>query len=145
MFVETKTKPDQSLTYGNWKHICKHGNVTANARGGALALCRQAICLGKANPPSLNNPLNDCIHFTIPYLNDKIHIFLTYIHPFSDLENNILVKASLYKYAIIIGDLNLNSRKKKQLETFLDNSEFITFTLLLLFKKLHPSNFHHAQ
>jgi len=50
---------------------------------------------------------------------------LVYIHPHSNLEQNILTKACLYKYAIITGDLNLNKNKNIQLKKFLDNSDFI--------------------
>lgn len=125
MFVETKTKLGQTPTYRDWQYICKHGNTINNARGGATVFLKPKLRLGKANPPSLNNPLNDCLHFTVPYLNDKIHIFLAYIHPHSPLEQNILTKACLYKYAIIIGDLNLNKTKKIQLKQFLDNSDFM--------------------
>ena len=78
------------------------------------------VKLGKANPPAINNFLNDCLHFTLPYMNDKIHIFLVYIHPHAKLENAIFVKAALYKYAIIIGDLNVN-KKKKQTNTIIHN------------------------
>lgn len=125
MLVETKTKSEDTAAYRNWQYICKHGHTTNNARGGALTLFSPKIRLGKANPPSLNNPLNDCIHFTIPFMNEKIHILLTYIHPHSDLENNILTKAAQYKYVIIIGDINANKRKNKQLNTFLDTTDFI--------------------
>jgi hypothetical protein len=69
--------------------------------------------MGKENQLHITNPLNEALHFTIPYQNDKLHIFLVYIHPMAPIENNIFTKASLYKYCIIIGDLNLNKQKKK--------------------------------
>jgi len=125
MFVETKTKPGQITTYRDWLYICKHGNIAQNARGGATVLLRPKVKLGRANPPSLNNPLNDCLHFTIPYQQDLIHVFLVYIHPHSNIEQNILTKACLYKYSILIGDFNLNRNKTTQLNKFLDNSDFI--------------------
>lgn len=125
MLVETKTKIDQTPSYRNWQFLCKHGSVLNNARGGAAALFKPNARIGKANPPSLNNPLNECLHFTIPYGNDKIHFFLVYIHPFSDIEQNIFNKVNLYKHAIVIGDFNINRRKSKQLKTFLENSDFI--------------------
>jgi len=111
MFVETKTKLGQTPTYRDWQYICKLGDTINNARGGATVLLKPKVRLGKANPPHLNNPLNECFHFTIPYLNDLLHVFLVHIHPHSNIVQNILTKACLYKYAIIIGDFNLNRNK----------------------------------
>lgn len=124
MLVETKTKPTEMTDFHNWQYIQKHGNIQDKARGGSLVLMSPALELGKANPPAINNPLNECLHFTIPFQQDKIHIFLIYIHPFSDIEETIFTKACLYKYAIIIGDFNINKKKNKQLKNFLDNSDF---------------------
>ncbi|XP_066157777.1 uncharacterized protein [Euwallacea fornicatus] len=80
--------------------------------------------MAKANPPVLNNNLNECIHFTLPFSTEKIHIFVVYIHPCSDIEPNIFTKASLYKHALMVGDFNINRRKKQQLKNFLENSDF---------------------
>ena len=126
MFVETKTALDTSTNYRNWTVLQKPGNsLTTTARGGCLVQMHPNVKLGKANPPAINNFLNDCLHFTLPYMNDKIHIFLVYIHPHAKLENAIFVKAALYKYAIIIGDLNVNKKKNKQIQSFIINSNFI--------------------
>lgn len=127
MFVETKTGINTLTNYRDWITIQKHGNVVnTNVRGGSLIQCAKHLKIGKANPPHFNNPLNETIHCTIPFKNNKIHIFLTYIHPNSaTIEDNLFVKASQYEYAIIIGDFNVNNRKKKQIQHFLNNSDFV--------------------
>lgn len=124
LFVETKTKAEQHIKYRDWQTIQKQGYITNKTRGGSLILLKPTIPLGKANPPSINRPLNECLHFTIPFDNEQIHIFLVYIHPHQPLEKNIFSKAAQYKYVIIIGDFNLNPSKRKQLQSFLDNSSF---------------------
>jgi hypothetical protein len=125
LFVETKTKKETNIKYQNWNTIQKNGNITnKNSRGGSLIQVHPSIKMGKENQLHITNPLNEALHFTTPYQNDKLHIFLVYIHPTARIENNIFTKASLYKYCIIIGDLNLNKQKKRQLKIFLDNSNF---------------------
>ncbi|KAK9872161.1 hypothetical protein WA026_016215 [Henosepilachna vigintioctopunctata] len=130
MFVETKTKTTSNTNYEDWRCICKHGTIqNRNIRGGALVMAEKTIEIGKGNPPHLNNPWNDVLHFTIPYQDDKIHFFLVYIHHSSQLiEENLLIKASQYKYCIILGDFNTNTRKRTQIEKFLRNSDFIKIT-----------------
>lgn len=80
--------------------------------------------MGKANPPHINNPLNECLHLTIALGKKKLHLFLVYIHPHSRIEETILVKAALYDNAIIIGDFNANQQKNKQINNFIRNSIF---------------------
>ena len=125
LFVETKTKENANVSYKDWHYIHKHGNiVNNNTRGGCLVQAKRLINLGKANPPSMNNPLNDVLHFTMPFKNSKLHVFLTYIHPTSHIEDNLFIKASLCEYAIIIGDVNVNAQKGRQIQNFLQNSNF---------------------
>lgn len=79
----------------------------------------------KENAPRVNNPLNEVTHFSIPFLNDKLHIFLVYIHHSStDIENTLFTKAALCKYALIIGDFNVNKRREKQIKIFIENTTF---------------------
>lgn len=129
LFVESKIKKDSTTNYRNWQVLQYEGNQIHNhTRGGSLIQVHPDIPMGKANSPRINNPLNECLHFTIPFHNDKLHIFLVYIHPNSRMEENIFVKASLYKYSMIIGDFNINNRaKKRQLTNFIENTDFIKF------------------
>lgn len=125
LFVESKTKPDTDTTYQNWNILRCNGNiVNHNIRGGSLVQVHPNLKMGKANPPQINNPLNNALHFTLPFQDDKLHIFLIYIHPSSNIEENIFTKATQYKYAIIIGDFNINQTKRKQIDNFLKNTEF---------------------
>ncbi len=126
LFVETKTKPEHNTSYRDWNMIKLNGNTTDNTRGGSLVLCQPKLRMGKENAPTINNPLNECIHFTIPFHNEKLHIFLTYIHPKSKIEETILTKALQYKYAIIIGDFNVKSMKEKenQIKEFLKSNPY---------------------
>ncbi|KAL1516399.1 hypothetical protein ABEB36_000317 [Hypothenemus hampei] len=124
--VKTKTKLVQTV------------DIAHKARGGAMVLLDTSVVLGRANPPFLNNLLNDCLHFTIPYRSDKLHILLIYIH--WDNERNILVKASLYKYAILIRDFNINARKRKQLNDFLYHSDFTKRDILPTFLMTNNKN-----
>lgn len=127
MFVETKTKINTNIQYRDWRTLYKHGSIlNQNNRGGALVQAANRVNIGKNNPPHFNNPWNDVLHFTVPFNNEKIHIFLVYIHHSSQLvEENLLVKASQYKYCIILGDFNVNIRRKTQINNFLKNSDFI--------------------
>lgn len=126
MLVETKTKcSNMDTRYRNWKTLQLNGNLITNyARGGSMIQTHPNLNMGKANPPKINNLLNECLHITIPFQNDHLHIFLVYIHPTSKIEENVFVKASLYKYAIIIGDLNVNKTKNKQIYNFTNNTNF---------------------
>ena len=126
LFVETKTKPDSNTTYRDWVVIQRNGNiVNQNVRGGSLIQVSPNLRPRKANPPAVNNPLNEISHFAIPFQKDFLHIFLCYIHPTSAIEESLFTKAALYKYSLIIGDLNINRFKAKQIKTFRDNSLFL--------------------
>lgn len=129
MFVESRTKDSNTVVYKNWNIIQQNGALIHNhARGGSLVKVHPNLKMGKANAPRINNPLNECIHFTVPYIDDKLHIFLVYIHPHSRIEENIFTMATLHKYAIIIGDLNTTTKpKKKQLNNFLRNTSFVKY------------------
>lgn len=126
MFVESKTNENSSTAYRDWDVIQYNGYQLHNhTRGGSLVQMQPELRMGKANAPIINNPLNECIHFTIPFLDDKLHIFLVYIHPHSRIEENIFTKSTLYKYSLIVGDFNIGSRiKKKQLNDFIKNTNF---------------------
>lgn len=119
MFVETKTKATTNIQYRDWRTLFKHGSIlNQNTRGGALVQASNRVKIGRKNPPHFNNPWNDVLHFTVPFNNEKNHMFLVYIHHSSRLvEENLLVKASQYKYSIILGDFNVNNRKKLKLTT----------------------------
>lgn len=121
-FVETKLKENAPALPG-WEIIQKPGHITNNARGGSLIQARNAVNMGKNNPPTINNALNECLHISIPFQNEKLHIFLVYIHPTSAIDT-LFTKASLYKYSIIVGDLNVDARKKRHINMFLNNSNF---------------------
>lgn len=136
--VETKHKADMHA-YGNWSIIQQKGNVVNNnIRGGCLAQCDSKLQMGRSNPPRINNPLNNCLHFTLPFNKSKLHIFLVYIHPHSLIEDTIFVKASLYEHVMIVGDFNVNQQKKRQIQTFLDNSNFTQINTLPTF--IMPNN-----
>lgn len=125
LFVESKTNPESNTTYRNWDIIQADGNiVNRNVRGGSLVQINPRLKMKKCNSPRINNPLNECIHFAVPFKEDVIHIFLIYIHATSRIENSILIMASLFKYAIIIGDFNINEVKKRQIRNFLNTSNF---------------------
>lgn len=126
MFVETKTKPESITDYKDWTIIKKNGNITnQNVRGGSLIQAAPYLKIQKANAPAVNNPLNEITHFAVPFQDDFLHVFLCYIHPTSIIEETLFTKAALYRYAIIIGDLNVNPTKTSQIQTFLKNSSFI--------------------
>lgn len=125
MCVETKQK-ENIMPYQNWTILQQTGNIlNTNIRGGCLVQAKQELKVGKANPPRINNGLNNCLHFTLPYNQSKIHIFLVYVHHSSQIEETIFIKASLYDYAIIIGDFNIDPRKNKQIKNFIENSNFV--------------------
>lgn len=125
LFVETKTKNTSNTKYKNWDVLQFDGNiVNNNVRGGNLVQIHPGLKMSKNNPPKINNPLCEATHFTIPFLDDKLHIFLVYIHPTANIEQTIFTKAALYKYSVIIGDFNVNRNKQKQINNFLENSNF---------------------
>lgn len=126
MFVESKTNPSSTTNYRNWQILRKDGYVINNTRGGCLVQVDPVIKMGKANAPKMNNQLDEILHFSVPLNNDRLHLFLVYIHHSTNtIEPNLLIMASLYKYAVIIGDFNFTARKNRQLEMFLANSEFV--------------------
>ena len=67
---------------------------------------------------------NETLHMSIPFQGEKLHIFLVYNHPNSRIEDTIFTKAALYKYAIIIGDFNINRAKRKHIDNFLNVCNF---------------------
>lgn len=139
LLVETKTKTDNNTSYRDWNTIQLNGShITNIPRGGSLVQAHPNLKIRKENSPSINNHLNETIHFSIPFLEDRLHLFLVYIHPTARIEENIFVKASLYKYALIIGDFNINRSKQKQLNTFLQNSDFKKYDTAPTF--LMPNN-----
>lgn len=156
MFVEAKTKATSNTAYKDWNILQHDGFQLHNhTRGGSLIQAHPELNIGKENPPRINNPLNECLHFNIPFRDDRLHIFLVYIHPNSRIEENIFTKSSLYKYSIIIGDFNINNRvKKRQLNNFIQNTDFIKYetppTFLMQYNNdstpdilLHTSNISH--
>lgn len=126
MFVETKTKTDSTIAFQNWNLIHHPGNViNTNIRGGSLLQMHPYFKLTKSNAPAINNPLNDCIHISIPFQDEQLHFFLVYNHPTSIVEESIFRMATIHKYSIIIGDLNINTnQKKRHLSQFLTNADF---------------------
>lgn len=81
------------------------------------------------NAPRINNPLNDCLHFAVPFKEEFLHVFLVYIHPTLPIEENIFAMAARMKYSLIIGDFNVNNpTKRKQLNRLLVNANFSTAT-----------------
>lgn len=76
LLVETKTKTSTITDYKNWKTIKQQGNqITNYPRGGSIVQGAPKLSLKKENPPRINNPLNECIHFSIPFKNDNLHFF----------------------------------------------------------------------
>lgn len=112
MFVEAKIKEEHNITYRDWDTIHHIGHKVNNTRGGCMVQCHPSMKMGKNNPPKMNNTLNEALHFTIPFRDDRLHIFLVYIHHSSKIEETIFTKAALYEYSIIIGDFNPNQTKK---------------------------------
>lgn len=82
MFVESKTNNSTNTSYRDWSVIQHNGNQIHNkTRGGSLVQAHPRLKIGKANPPSMNHYLNECIHYTVPFTDDKLHIFVVYVHP----------------------------------------------------------------
>lgn len=78
-FVETKNDPDTNIYYRDWTVITQHGNrINTNLRGGAIMQFNPAARLRKENPPRTNNPCNNALHGSIPFLNDRLHDLSTY-------------------------------------------------------------------
>lgn len=139
MFVETKLK--SSITFRNWTSIQKHGNIiNRGVRGGALAMGHPMIQLGKSNPPAINSPSNNALHFCITIGSNLIHVFLIYIHPFSKIEESIFNMASLHDNCLIIGDFNPNPTKKKHIRQFLNMSNFVQITTSPTYVMEHNPN-----
>lgn len=125
MYVEAKIKDSHNVNYRDWTIIKKIGHKEQNTRGGSLIQCHPSLKISKENPPVVNNPMNEVTHFSVPFKNDKLHIFLVYFHPNSLIEETLFTKASIYQYAIIVGDFNAGTRRKmKPIEQFLKNSNF---------------------
>lgn len=115
MFVEAKIKDSHNTNYRDWTTIHKVGHKLQNTRGGSLVQCHPHIKCTKDNPPVINNPLNEVTHFSIPFKNEKLHIFLVYFHPTGRIEETLFTKAALYKYVMIIGDINATTASKKKI------------------------------
>lgn len=126
LFVETKTRPQSNTTYKNWQILRRDGVVlNQNIRGGSLVQVHPTFRMQKMNSPSINNPWNEALHFAIPFKEDKLHIFVVYMHPNSSIEENVFTMASSKKYAMIIGDFNINNQtKRKHLKALLRNRNF---------------------
>ncbi|KAL3275389.1 hypothetical protein HHI36_020153 [Cryptolaemus montrouzieri] len=126
LFVETKTKPEDNVQYRDWSIIRHDSNiVNHNSSGDSLAQIHPSLGMKKRNALRINHPLNDALHFMIPFRNDEVHPFLIYNHPTSFLEEAILNMAVNYKFSLIIGDFNINnSRKRRNLNNFLQKSNF---------------------
>lgn len=127
LFVESKTKPEQNTNYRNWNILRHDGNVVnRNIRGGSLVQINPVFKMTKRNSPCIGNILNDVLHFSIPFQDEGLHIFLAYIHPHSPIEETIFTMALRYKYVLIVGDFNVNNGfKRRQLNNFLKNSKFL--------------------
>lgn len=131
LLVETKATAENhssSLSYRDWEKIERIGTKMGhNTRGGSLVKADRILKMQKQNRLALNNPSNECLHFAVPFGNDQLHMFLVYTHPVCMIENSSLIKASTCKYAIIIGDFNINHRKERQMRNFQQNSYFMEF------------------
>lgn len=76
MFVETKIRDDQEIKYRDWNILKHNGKKEERVRGGSLVKCHPSLKMGKANPPALNNLMNETIHFTLPFNNENFIFFL---------------------------------------------------------------------
>ena len=66
LLVETKTKIDSNTTYRDWNTIQLNGNKITNLpRGGSMVQSHPKLKTRKENPPSINNQLNETIHFSM--------------------------------------------------------------------------------
>ncbi|XP_045460096.1 uncharacterized protein LOC123670624 isoform X1 [Harmonia axyridis] len=140
MFVEAQIKEEHSTGYRDWDTIHRIGHKINNTRGGSLVQCHPSLKMGKNNCPVINNNLNEALHFTTPFKEENLHIFLVYIHPRAKIEETIFTKAALYKYSIIVGDFNPNEAKNKQIKKFLQNDAFKKFTTPPTFLENNPDS-----
>lgn len=125
-FVETKNKPETNINYRNWTVVTQYENtLNCNTRGGAIFQLHPDTKMRKENPPRINDTRNNAMHISIPFLEDRFHIFLVYVHNNSHIENSILNKSKLFKYAILLGDFNPNRRRRLQISDFLQSSNFV--------------------
>lgn len=127
LFVETKTNNQSNTSYKNWNILQQNGLTIMNTRGGSLAQIDPKLKMRKENAPRINNPLNEVTHFSIPFLEDRLHILLLYNHPnAAKIEDTVFTKATLYKYCLIIGDFNpgKNRTKNTQIQDFLSHTNF---------------------
>lgn len=125
LFVESKIDETHNVNYNDWTTFTKIGHKIQNIRGGSIIQCHPSLHARRDNPPAIRNQMNEVTHFTTPFQNEKLHIFLVYFHPNSTLEETVFTKASLYKYSIIIGDFNATTKKKlDQINEFVKNSKF---------------------
>lgn len=128
-FVETKNNPNTNIKYRDWSVVTEHGNIiNRNTRGGAIFQFHPGTYMRKENPPRTNNLSNNALHVSIPYLDDRLHIILVYVHNTSLIENTIFIKSKQFKYAILLGDFNPNRQKKTQIKDFLQTSNFTQVT-----------------
>lgn len=115
LFVETKTNEYSNTKHRNWNIVQTNGNiVNINTRGGSLIQCHPGLNKKKQNPPRMNNPRNEALHVSVPFLGDNLHIFLVYIHPDSLIEQSFFNKVSMYMYAIIINRRSQCESEKSQ-------------------------------
>lgn len=76
----------------------KDGFITKNVRGGSLVQASTCLRNKRENAPQINNNLNEAIHFSILFMNDKLQIFLVHIHhTYVQIDDIILTEPALYK------------------------------------------------
>ena len=82
MSLETKYESDADICCRNWNKIQINGNLIINkGRRVSLILKTPSLKVEKANPLYLNNELNEALHFAIPFLDDRLYIFLDMFMP----------------------------------------------------------------
>lgn len=124
-FVETKNDANTNVNYKDWTIVTHKGNIiNKNIRGGSLFQFHPGTSMRKENAPKINDPRNDALHISIPFMEDRLHILLVYVHNNAPIENSILIKCKLYKYVILLGDFNPNYSKRKQITNFIQTSNF---------------------
>lgn len=76
-FVETKNDATTNINYRDWIVITHHGNrINTNLRGGSIMQFNRATGIRKENAPRINNPYNDALHISIPFLDDTSRNYL---------------------------------------------------------------------
>lgn len=109
LLVETKAHEDTTISYRDYDVLKLTGSkIGRNVRGGSAVMAHREMRITKQNSPKMNFPTNECLHFSLPFRGDHLHILLTYIHPVCMIDPTLLIKASTYKYCILIGDFNIN-------------------------------------